>query len=319
MRDQAAFTLTAPWDASFSPEPFVKAKKDNQGLTENDVRQLPDLPMVSSVTGSTETMAVLRFGAPVPAYFKTYPLYFPKQDGGRGVTTVFVTSADTNYLSYTDTATVEDFAGEFSYESAAIEHGQMRVLQQVCGVTENLMPVRVIIAPINSAELAKNVPEGEIDLTAVDEGREVLIYAPTLCVKASMDGYQSDTIYTDDQIDPEQWDMVIRNDYFRAGQTLDMMQLFGEMPDWSWNSTDESQLERYYGEMETTVFTTKVGAVLQGTIRISNTRPYSMCLITTEKGAAALGLRSNGIEQVSIRLTGDPDPATEELLESAGT
>lgn len=316
MRDQAAFTLTAPRDASFSPEPFIKMKKDNRGLTENDVRQLRALPMVSSVSNSTETMAVLRFGDPVPAYFKTYPVSFRRSNGSTSLMDVFVAGQDTNYLSFTDASTVDDFPDEFSYMSAVNSYRQMRVLQRVSGTQENLLPVMVYITPVGDMDLTKNIVDGDIDLAALDEGREVLIYAPAMGVKTDIDGYIADTL-RDDEIDPDQWDLVIRNDYFRAGQTLDMMQLFGEMPDWFWNSTDESQLERYYSETERSSFTTKVGAVLQGTVRIGNTRPYGMCMITTQKGAAALGIQSNGIESVSIHLTGDPDPTTEELLDSA--
>lgn len=317
MRDQAAFNLYAQWDSSFSIEPFVKVKKDNRGLTENDMSQIRALPMVGSVSTSAETMAVLLFDGPTPNYFRTYPLSFPQQNGSTGKMDVFVTAWDTNYLSVTDATTADDFSDEFSYENAVIEHGQMRVLQRVSGVTETLLPVHIIIAPMDDMNLGKNVTDGDIDLAALDEGREVLIYAPNLCVKSGVDGYTSTTQYVGDQLDPAQWDLVIQNDYFHAGQTLNMMQLFGETPDWFWSRSDESQLERYYGEMETSSFTTRVGAVLQGDIRIGNTTPYGMCLITTEKGAAALGLQSNGIERVSIRLTGDPDPATEELLDGA--
>lgn len=316
MRDQVAFNLSTPWDSSYSYEPFIKIKRDNKGLTENDARQLRALPMVSGISTSSETKAVLLFNGPVPGYFKTYSLLFPTHDGGTHKVDVSAIPWDTNYLSLTDTSTVEDFSDEFSYQSAVTDQRQMRVLQRVSGVTETLLPVRVIIALRDDRDLTKNVVDGEIDMDALDEGREVLIYAPSQCVKASVDGYIADTLM-DDEIDPDQWDMVIYNDYFHAGQTLNMMQLFGETPDWFWNGSDESQMERYYSEMETSSFTTKVGAVLQGSVGFGNTRLYSLCLITTEKGAAALGIRSNGIESVSVRLTGDPDPATEEMLESA--
>lgn len=93
-----------------------------------------------------------------------------------------------------------------------------------------------------------------------------------------------------------------------------MMQLFGEMPDWFNHRTNEGQLERYYGGLEQTSFTPQVGAVLKSDFRLGNIRPFGLCIITTQQGANALGLKSNGAESVCISLSGDPDIATEELL-----
>ena len=313
--DLAPFVLSAPWDSSYRVEPFVKEKKENRGLTENDLRQLRTLPMVSRLDTSEETRAILLFSDPVPEYFKTRTRIMGL---GSYMDVTAMTVLDTHYLTLTDTSTADDFMDEFTYNSAVIERMQMRVLQRVSGVQENLLPISILIVPLDNVDLAEYVTEGRIDLAALDEGREVLILAPNLCIKYNDDGsYMETNQYFDDEIRPEQWDIVFQNDYFYAGQTLDMMQLFGEMPDWFYNNSDENQMERYYSEMERCSFTAKVGAVLKGNSKISNVVSAGLYLVTTEKGAAALGIQSNGVENVNIRLTGDPDPATEEMLESA--
>lgn len=313
--NQEAFYLSGDNRTTIVYEPFAQVQEDNVGLTQNDMDQLRSLPMIGKVNTRLKTGAILMLPDEIPTYFKTQMLPITYEDG-------YVMNMDINawggnvntaYLDVTEDTTEADFADEFEYNTAMYPYIQMRMLQKVLGIQNKFVPIDIIVTSLDGVDFSDVIMEGDIDLAALDAGREVLVFAPNMYAKHYGDGAvtQSNSI-RDDKM--EQWDIAIYSDYFHPGQEVPIIQLFGKMPDWFNHRTDEGQLERYYGGLEQTSFTPKVGAVLKSDFRLGNTRPFGLCIITTEQGAKALGLKSNGAESVSIFLSGDPDIATEELL-----
>lgn len=313
--NQAAFTLTSRQDVGYTLEPFVHLKSPISGLTQNDLNQLRTLPTVRSTGSRLETQALLLVPDELPSYLKTHYIAIQADAHNRNMPVNPTAGAiDTRYLVVEKEEPVHTFPESLSYDSAMITAKQMHVLQSVLGVHQNIMPIRIIVATLDEVDFSKNIVDGEIDFDALDSGEEILVYAPNVVAKPSNHGMLETNQYFDDEIDPAAWDVVIMNDYFYVGQELNMYQLFGEQPDWFDTRDNEGQLQRFYSEMDTVSFSPKVGAVLKGVFRIGNTRPFGMYLITTEKGAKALGLMDNGAASVSIYLQGDPDIDTEELL-----
>lgn len=65
-------------------------------------------------------------------------------------------------------------------------------------------------------------------------------------------------------------------------------------------------MSAYYRTMRIATASPKIGAVLKGNIALGNFHPSSFCLITTEKGAATLGLSANGAQSTGVALTRRP-------------
>lgn len=298
---QNAFTLTANRNTSLLLEPFAQEALEDYGLTEGDLHQLRALPQVSQVDRTRQVTAVLALPDPVPDYLKTYD--FPLGLDGNGTESSMKVSAlgtglETYYLDVTDETSAADFPHEWFYRNTMATLQQMRTLQKLLGTQDKLLPVPILIATLDENDLAKNVTEGRIDMAALDEGREVLVYAPNLCAVAPGNGQlEMDNSYFDDELGREDWDLVLQNDYFYSGQTLSLAQLWGPKPDWFDDRTSEGQLQRYYSELTRTTCAPKVGAILKGRLSIVNTYPFGLYFITTEKGAAALGLHTNGAEK----------------------
>lgn len=161
--------------------------------------------------------------------------------------------------------------------------------------------------------LFSDEPTGNLDGKS---GREVLVYAPNIVARATGEqgGMHQTNQFFDDEISPAQWDAVLMNDFFSVGQTLPLMQLAGAQADSPTTLMSEDALRSYYGGMERTNLAPVVGGILKGHLGIGGTWFFYPCLITTEKGAAALNLRSNGVEEACVSLASAPDADTEALL-----
>lgn len=311
-----AFSLSGHNMTTIQYEPFAQLQTENTGLTQSDMAQLRSLPTVEKLNTQLTTGAILLLPDEIPDYFKTQLLPVEYENGY--VTYMSVNawggSTDTRYLDVTDDTTEADFSDVFAYNEAVFPYIQMRALQRTLGIAQKFVPIDIMVATLDDVDFSNVVMDGAIDLEALDAGREVLVFAPNMYAKSSSRG---SIVESNDIQDDKQWDIAILSDYFYPGQALPLVQLFGAMPDWFNHRTDEGQLERFYGSLNQVSCTPKVGAVLKTDFRIGNTRPFGLRILTTEKGAQALGLMSNGVTSVSVSLSCDPDSATEEMLESA--
>lgn len=116
----------------------------------------------------------------------------------------------------------------------------------------------------------------------------------TFCIKLHNDGYgtMSTQEYFDDELDPAQWDLILQNDYFYAGQALPLLQVSGQLPDdFRYLSSDEAQLQAFYAAMDKVSVAPRVGAVLKGDFSFPGIYGGGISLITTEKGCSPWGCK----------------------------
>ena len=200
-------------------------------------------------------------------------------------------------------------------------YDQMRAIRDHLGLAETPVPLTVYIIDPDPDALQEFVTDGTIDVQKMDSGEQVLVYAPSICVKEYENGLGGNFFNYPWQIREEDWDLIIRNDGdFTAGMPLSLLELAireGEGGEQVW--TDNPDWKAHYGAMEAVRAKTNVGAVLSGPAVIDDTYMYSFSLIVSRKGAEALGLILPNPEYTDVYLTGDPTPEKEEeITESIG-
>lgn len=247
-------------------------------LTRGDVNQLRTLPLVKDVelrcTGGINLLV-----DEVPSYFT------PNHFGGVYRRLHLITEEN------------GDFYGSAGHRDAVEEHNQVRAL---LGTEKSLVPLELLVLTITPDDLPAELVSGEIDMEALNAGREVLVYAPDFYYKDSNDGGYRVSTWDDGKTE---WDVVDRNDYFTAGQEIDLTQL------WMYDHNDA--LLRPYDEAQRVDATVKVGAVLAG----KGDQMWETAVITTEQGMEALGLKANYITSLQVYLSAMPDSEGEEALE----
>jgi hypothetical protein len=195
---------------------------------------------------------------------------------------------------------------------------QMVAIRDLLGITETAVPVSVYVTDSDPEELREFVTDGSIDPLKLDSGEQVIVYAPTVCARKYENGIDGNFFLLPRQIRDEEWDLVIRNDgAFAAGMPLNLLEMAGkESGDTAaaqiW--ADEPDWKAHYGAMEPVRTETSIGAVLTGPVVLNDTYLYSFSLITSPKGAEALGLKMPDPEYTDVYLNGDPTPEQEEKI-----
>lgn len=297
-------------------DPFVQELEAGAGLTQSDMHQLRSLPLVSRVDMRLSTRVILQLPDDTPGYFQTQYVPLRLANGYETRYSVRVTDGGLNTAYLDSIESSFDLPDEFHKRDAELDAAKHRALQQATGVEQNMVPMTVIVATLDDENFSGNLVAGDVDLAALDSGREVLVYAPNIVARAEGDrgGMHQTNQFFDDEISPAQWDAVLINDFFSVGQTLPLMQLAGVQADSPTILMSEDALRSYYGGMERTSLAPVVGGILKGHLDIGGTWFFCPCLITTEKGAVTLGLRSNGVESACVSLASAPDVDTEALL-----
>ena len=142
--------------------------------------------------------------------------------------------------------------------------------------------------------------DGDIDIDAINAGREVIIAAPMIWSGVNQDGH------TYSRRGPEQLDdsevLKAENDCFYAGQQLPVYRMYTMSREYSDDPFANAQTE------QTTV---TVGAVLND---FKGGYWSTAVIITTEQGIHNMGLYANGMDDYRIYLDGEIDTPTEEKL-----
>lgn len=186
--------------------------------------------------------------------------------------------------------------------------------------TGTLAQLRLYILPEESIrQVAGNVTEGDIDLTAINEGREVLANAPDIYRQLIDDRDPNNIQYAYSTEDPwtgneEIYEFFLSNDAFSAGQTLPLTYAWMEGTMDTVIANEPWTVERYEA-LNTVEAAPTVGAVLGGYLEGDRLgRVNSPGLITTEQGAQAMGIPLRKMETLYVFLDDEADEEAEKYL-----
>ena len=293
-------------------------------VTRTDLRRIRSIPGVAQVKSITELRVNLLMDE-VPAYFRSRKLQSGSTSEGiisMNLSTTGHRWGENDWLFYSE-ADLAEAAARRSYDDGNAEsnvrsYAQRNLLRSVTGITENIIPVYMHIADLDTDALQAYVTDGTIDPDRLDSGEQVLVYAPAFCAKGQENGgFETDGWMNPQDIRDEDWDVVIRNDAFRAGMPLKLMEIAGKEEDADINYLiGGTDWRAYYQSAETVTAEVTVGAVLAGPVSVSQYNIYGFSLITSVKGAEALGLKLPGPEYTDVYLSGNPTEAEETEIES---
>ena len=315
-----AFRLSGPVN-DLSIDPFSELIPET-AMSPDELSRLNEIEGVSRVSSVTRIRVNLLMEK-TPGYFRSFSQRYDYDDGSIGITTFGILDSalrdgggdDWLFWNGEDPELARARENRDWIAETNVEHfEQMEAIRALLGITETLIPVEILVTDIDEEALRGNVEDGTIDISRLDSGEQVLVYAPALCLKKEGDALYSDAFMLSGEIRDEEWDKVIRNDVFTAGMTLDMLELAGNDSNaYSRNGTPD--WKTYYRNMEAIRTRPAVGAVLTGSINNGDIYLYGFTVITTPAGAKALGLKIPGPETAEIWLSGNPNPEKEAEIE----
>ena len=292
---------------------------------------MAELGQISGIDGVREVRAVTQINAnllmdEVPDYLRTRTLTSMDDDGMEVVTRIGAHATQVyfgNDWLFMDEQEAADARARENWDWNAALNVQaldrMNSIRSRLGLTESIVPVRIYIADLDEEGLRRNVTDGSIDPEKLDSGEEVLLYAPTICVeKANGAGFSIDTLLLPDEARKRNCEMTVINDCFTAGTPLKLLEMTGtETAGWDELSAfgTEPDSDSRYGSMESVRAETAIGAVLSGEAEVNGNWMSDVALITTPKGAEALGLKLPGPEYAEVYLSGDPPAEKEAEIE----
>lgn len=161
--------------------------------------------------------------------------------------------------------------------------------------------VTVDLTDKNVALLEEDLETGAIDVDAINDGTQVLVYAPRMWTEEyDTGGY---VVYSGESVaeraETEGWELSAWNDAFTAGMELPMTQLF---------QTEEN------GEVFRNDTTVQVCGVLNDLDDVF-TFPWGICVITTEQGLENMGLQPECAFFLEVNLDGEVSLEEEQVLE----
>lgn len=260
-----------------------------RGLTAADLAQVAALPGVSRVawSGSVDAMLVVT----EPAIYLTDP-----------------PNSSLYELHHLPPDFQETFSREEQEQMIGLNRQSKARTQQALQTTGDVMRVEVkILDPAELAALAPLVTAGRLDLARINQGAEWLVYAPDLYT--FRDGHGS-TWTSAFLPEGSSGDQRFVNDAFRAGELLDLRQLFVYSDEY----LEGSKQDRLLDQARKPRAQRPVGAVIDGPAPKALDQFYGMLLITTPEGLQAMGLHHRGPDQVQVFLSGMPDRDSEEWL-----
>jgi len=304
----AAFTLY-PGDLASDYYAF-SVTKPITALSAQDIAQIRSLPHVDHADVLIGTSVDLVFDEEVPEYFRalTARSYTVGDEGGRTSYSTLDGDGKNGYLYFTpDDPRPAGYDGESILKVREYDiYEEMTAAADAQGLEGKLLQLSFYICTLDDEKYT--VAEGKVDLAALDAGEQVLIYAPTIYLLKYNEGVL--TSVTREMNLPVAGEF--RNDAFHVGQSLTLIQLLN---DEIWQEAETYDAWRaVYAAMDRVDIQVSVGAVLEGE-PISGTY---IGIITTEKGAEALGLdqSQSSFTTVRVYLDGDVDEKTEEALVS---
>lgn len=207
-------------------------------------------------------------------------------------------------------------------------------------ISKDILQSRIITVPeevLQTMVKGENY-EGEINLTALNAGEEVLLIAPKYLYDYWTTAYsktqgnlwteeirQRNQQYSSQEEEDffstflEEYAMIAQyeNDVFTPGMPLSLYQLYTEnikSVGRDWEEITNEELE----SIKEAKADTKVGAILDENIRHGRFYYFGeIIVITTQQGLKELGIQNKGYDQVDIGLASIPDPQTEEYIQTS--
>ena len=192
------------------------------------------------------------------------------------------------------------------YEDRPQEQERYQKFLNDYGISQEAYQISIVTVDLQkNQELLKSyVYAGKIDLDAINAGREVIVYAPEIWVKANEQGYGYRMWQTEEDAknDPygEGAELAAWNDAFIAGEHLPIMQLY------------RTEANGVVHRVDTGA---SVGAVLSFDENLIGGFFANPVIITTETGLENLGLPQEGLSEICVYLDGQITQEEEEILE----
>ncbi len=320
--ERPAFSMYA-FDNSFVDDPFSQCESEEEDVR-SELRRLADYGGISRVQTATAIRGSLLMEE-VPEYFRPLSLKDKDEEGNiliQHFSTLGAFGASTEWLFFSEGELAD--ARNRIYEDWNVAEqvkkaDQMNLIRDQLGIPDRIVPVNVMVADPDADLLKDNVTDGTIDQDKLDSGEEVLVYAPELCVrKQENGGYTIETWLLPGEIREQEWDIVIRNDYFKKGMNLSLLEMTGNRAaDIPMNDMEiGEEWKNWYQSMTPVRREVKVGAVLSGGMHINGTYMSGVTVIVSEKGARAMGLKVPNPDTTEIYCNSDPTPEQEELVKN---
>ncbi len=315
---------------------FASKEPQENVLTDQDIQQIRAIPNVASVSVTTSADILLELREDtVPQYFRDY--YTEERDicsvGPDGAATAshaytfhnavspFIYTESLAYLLEDTSDRVTDLDQEY-LEWNAKTFQEMQAARRGLGAQGKLIPLTIEVMDVSNPDFQKELKEGRINLAALDAGQEVLVFAPEMGFWETEEhgenvGNIASADFGKDHPNARLKGIAI-NDYFTAGQSLQLIQALTEDEGENWDRTsapftqaEAEALEQSYRSLRLDTASVTVGAVLESASAVSN----GLRLITTEKGLRALGFAPTDPTFINVSLTGEVDRETEEAIQ----
>ena len=319
--DQAAFSLYS--SGTYTEDVFSQCASDAEDVRA-DIRKLADYEGVRRIQSVTSVRANLLMEE-IPEYFKTRTIISRDTESNDIINSfnplnIMGSSNDWLFLSDEELADARSRYYE-DWDAAMMVQNvdRMNLIRSQLGITGSIVPVTLVVTNMIPDTLKECVVDGSIIPEKLDSGTQVLVYAPTLCIrKQEKGGFYIETDTRPGEVRDRDWDLVIRNDYFRKGMQLSLLEMSGNKADEIPPEYAEAgeQWKAWYESMEPVRAEVTVGAVVSGGASISGAYMGGITVIVTEKGAQAMGLKLPNPDSTEIFFESDPTPEQEELVEN---
>lgn len=157
------------------------------------------------------------------------------------------------------------------------------------------------------AELERCLGEGEIDLDAINAGKEVLVVAPDVWYVSQTSSWHTSI---PSGVDPAQAVLAAHNDWATPGQSLPIVQLYTDRPELLSLMVGSASYEAC-SRLDANV---AIGAVLKDSLLFPSLSFRWGDVLTTEEGLRNMGLYRNGMDSIEIYLNESIDEEAEAAL-----
>ena len=332
-KDMPAFVMDSLSGNVWSSEPFAELINDAEDVR-YDIQKIASYDGVTRVSSSTGIDANLLMPE-VPEYFRGKTLYTTFPESGEKIVHNFgalggVGGESTDWLFYTDEELADARARtneDWTAMDCVNNVDRMELLRSQLNITDSIVPIYIHIVDLDPALLQDYVTSGSIDPDKLDSGEQVLVYAPTVCARRN----ENKSVYINcdnmpDQVRESEWDVVIRNDYFKAGMPLSLLELAGNSESGEslpMEQTIGSEWKSWYQSLEAIRTETTIGAVLSGPAHPDGLYLNWFTVIISNRGAQAMGLRLPNPQTTEVycsrKITEDQEEFIDRQLNQIGT